>query len=235
MSTAHEKYVELQGLRNELPPGIEPAHTALLVIDMQAYFLDPSSPLSRACESQVPGVLDDYHARGRDIVQPNLTRLLSAFREHGMAVLYTTVASERSDGGDLSRVLRLRNQSAQELQLPPYIPPRGDPWAAIVPALEPQEDEVVVNKTTYGAFVSTGLESTLRNLGITTVVIGGVVTNVCVETTARDACDRGFEVVVIDDACAAFSPQAHDATMLALQGPFAAVVGTDDFLGALSS
>ena len=99
--------------------------------------------------------------------------------------------------------------------------------------LAPRGDELVINKTTYGAFVSTGLENTLRNLAIDTLVIGGVVTNVCVETTARDACDRGFDVLLIEDACAAFSPEAHAATMLALQGPFASVLATDALLEAL--
>ena len=147
MSIAHDKYVELQSLRNQPPPTIDPGRTALVVIDMQAYFLDPASPLSQACEAQVPGVLDDYHARGRELVEPSLVRLASAFRALNMPVLYTTVASERSDGADLGHVLRLRNEAARDLQLPPYIPPRDDPWAAIVPTLEPQQNDIVVNKT----------------------------------------------------------------------------------------
>ncbi|MGK0172834.1 MAG: hypothetical protein ACI9W2_004575 [Gammaproteobacteria bacterium] len=73
----------------------------------------------------------------------------------------------------------------------------------------------------------------LRNVGISTLVIGGVVTNACVETTARDACDRGFDVVLVDEACAAFSPEAHVATMLALQGPFATVRNADDVIALL--
>ena len=233
MSEAQEKYAALQSSRNRPPATIEREGTALLVIDMQAYFLSSDSPLAKACEAQVPGVLDDYHARGHSVVAPNLTRLITAFRRRGMRVIYTTVASELADGADLSPVFRDRNASARELQLPPYIPPRDDPWSAIVPGLAPRGDELVINKTTYGAFVSTGLENTLRNLAIDTLVIGGVVTNVCVETTARDACDRGFDVLLIEDACAAFSPEAHAATMLALQGPFASVLTTDALLEAL--
>jgi nicotinamidase-related amidase len=233
MSQAHEKYIELQRLRNTNPAEIDPERTALMVIDMQNYFLSPQSPLSQACEAQVPGVLASYHARGRDVVEPTLSRLLTFFRARRMRIIYTTVASELADGTDLSPVFRQRNQSAREMQLPPYIPAKSDTWAQVVPALEPQEDEVVVNKTTYGAFSSTGLEAMLRNMGISTLVIGGVVTNVCVETTARDACDRGFDVVLVDDACAAFSPEAHDATMLALQGPFATVCNADDVIALL--
>jgi nicotinamidase-related amidase len=102
-----------------------------------------------------------------------------------------------------------------------------------VAALEPRPGELVVNKTTYGTFTSTGLDHALRSLGITSLVVGGVVTNVCVETTARDAADRGYEVVLLDDGCAAFSPEAHEATLLSFQGPFGRVRTTDEVLAVL--
>ena len=235
VSEAHQKYTELQRLRNLAPVDLDPHRTALLIIDMQAYFLSPDSPLSRSCDAQVPGVLASYHERGRALVEPALARLLGFFRGSGLRVLYTTVASELDDGADLMPIFQGRNEAARELQLPSYIPPRRDEWAQIVGSLAPRADEIVVNKTTYGAFSSTGLEHTLRNLGISTLVVGGVVTNVCVETTARDACDLGFQVVLVDDGCAAFSPEIHDATMLSFQGPFGCVRSADQVLAMLSA
>jgi hypothetical protein len=104
-------------------------------------------------------------------------------------------------------------------------PPRTDALARIVTALEPRPGELVVNKTTFGTFASTGLDHALRSLGITSLVVGGVVTNVCVETTAREATDRGYEVVLVDDGCAAFSPEIHEATLLSFQGHFGRVGG----------
>ena len=75
----------------------------------------------------------------------------------------------------------------------------------------------------------------MRSLGITSLVIGGVVTNVCVETTARDAADRGYEVVLLDDGAAAFSPEIHEATLLSFQGPFGRVRTTEEVLGLLKA
>ncbi|MFQ5830610.1 MAG: cysteine hydrolase family protein [Candidatus Methylomirabilia bacterium] len=233
MSLAHEKYTELQRLRNAAPVQVDPRCTALVIIDMQEYFLNPDSPLSRACEAQVPGVLASFQERGRRVVEPTLQRLLEFFRAHGLRLIYTTIASELSDGRDLMPILQQRNAATHEQVGAAYIPPRVDAWARIVPALAPRPDELVVNKTTYGTFNSTGLDHTLRNLGITTLVIGGVVTNVCVETTARDAADLGYQVMLVDDACAAYSPEIHEATLLSFQGPFGRVRLADDVLALL--
>lgn len=223
MSLAHEKYLELQRLRNAAPITLEPQRTALLIIDMQEYFLHSESPLSRACDAQVPGVLHYFQEHGRAVTEPTLQRLLAVFRSSRMPVIYTTVASELPDGRDLMPILRGRNATARAAVQEAYIPQKNDTWARIVDALAPRPDEIVINKTTYGTFTSTGLDRTLRNLGITTLVIGGVVTNVCVETTARDAADHGYDVVLVDDACAAFSPEIHQATLVSFQGPFGRV------------
>ncbi len=233
MSLAHDKYIELQQLRNATPLPIDPQHTALVIIDMQEYFLNPDSPFSRACETSVPGVLDYFQERGRTIVEPALQRLLTCFRAHHMRVIYTTVASELTDGSDLMPVMKQRNVASQESLQEAFIPPRTDAWARIVPLLEPQDNELLVNKTTYGTFTSTGLDHTLRNMGITTLVIGGVVTNVCVETTARDASDLGYGVILVDDACAAHSPEIHEASLLSFQGPFGRVRTTDDVVALI--
>ena len=92
-----------------------------------------------------------------------------------------------------------------------------------------------MNKTTYGTFTSTGLDHALRSMGVDSLVVGGVVTNVCVETTARDAADRGYEVVLVEDGCAAYSPEIHDATLLSFQGPFGRVRTTDEVLALLKA
>ncbi len=91
----------------------------------------------------------------------------------------------------------------------------------------------MINKTTYGTFTSTGLDHTLRNLGIKTLVIGGVVTNVCVETTARDASDLGYGVMLVGDACAAHSPEIHEASLLSFQGPFGRVRRADEIVALI--
>jgi nicotinamidase-related amidase len=234
MSLAHEKYAAFQQQRNAAPVQIDPRKTALLIIDMQEYFLNPSSPFSRACEGPVPGVLDYFQERGRTVVEPALRCLLAFFRAHGLRVLYTTVASELADGQDLMPIFQQRNAAAREQIGTATIPSRADPWARIVSALEPRPNEIVINKTTYGTFNSTGLDHTLRFLGIDTLMVGGVVTNVCVETTARDAADMGYQVILVNDACAAFSPEIHEATLLSFQGPFGRVRMADEVLALLA-
>ena len=233
MSLAHEKYVAFQQQRNAAPVQLDPQRTALVIIDMQEYFLNPDSPFSRLCEKIVPGVLDYFQGRGRTVVEPTLRRLLSFFRADGLRVIYTTIASDLADGRDLLPILQQRNALAREQAGAASTPLRTDPWARIVPALAPRPDELVVNKTTYGTFSSTGLDHTLRFLGIDTLVIGGVVTNVCVETTARDAADMGYQAILVDDACAAFSPEIHEATLLSFQGPFGRVRTADEALSLL--
>jgi nicotinamidase-related amidase len=233
MSIAHDKYAALQARRNATPLALDPRTTALVIIDMQEYFLNPASPFSRASESIVPGVLGHFQERGRGVVEPSLRRLLDHFRAHGLRIVYTTVASELPDGSDLMPIFRQRNAASRAAGGDAAIPARTDAWARIVAALEPRPGELVVNKTTYGTFNSTGLDHALRSLGIVSLVIGGVVTNVCVETTARDAADRGYDVVLLDDGCAAFSPEIHEATLLSFQGPFGRVRKTDEVLALL--
>ena len=230
MSLAHEKYIEWKHLRNVASIEVDPQTTALLIIDMQEYFLDAESPLNRLGEMQTPGVHDYCLERGKTVVIPNLRRLLEFFRAQSLRVVYTTVASELPDGQDYPPKFRRYNAIGQKHIGGVVLPARTDPWARIVEPLAPRPGEMIINKTTHGSFVSTGLDGTLRNLGIETLVIGGVVTNVCVETTARDASDRGYQVIVVDDASATYSPEQQEATMISLQGSFGYVRMTDDVL-----
>lgn len=218
MSLAHDKYVASQQQRNAVSIEINPLTSALMIIDMQEYFLHPDSPFSCALAHRTPGLCDYMQERTRTVVEPTLQRLLDRFRALGLAVIYTTVASERSDGHDLAPRFQRSNAAAQKQVGTVMFPPRTDAWARIVTSLTPRPDELILNKTTYSTFASTGLERTLRHLGIETLVIGGVATNVCVEATARDAVDLGYQVILVDDACATYSPESHEATLLNFQG-----------------
>ncbi|HSE04178.1 MAG TPA: isochorismatase family protein, partial [Methylomirabilota bacterium] len=145
MSTAHDKYVALQRHRNAAPLTLDPRSTALVIVDMQEYFLNPASPFSRACERLVPGVLGHFQERGRGVVEPSLRRLLDCFRSRGLRVVYTTVASELPDGGDLMPIFQQRNAANRAAVGEVAIPARADAWARIVEALEPRPGELVVN------------------------------------------------------------------------------------------
>lgn len=235
MTEAHEKFVAWQTERNAAPIEIDLPTTALLVIDMQEYFINPQSPFARYMGRRAPGFADYYLERSTGTVEPNLKRLLDCFRDQGGRVIFTTVASEFADGKDLSPTFQWMNAEAREQVGEAIIPPRNDPWARVADSLAPLESEAVVNKTTFGGFASTGLDGALRNLGIETLVIGGVVTNRCVETTARDATDRGYRVILVDDGTAAFSQELQDMTMLSLMVSYGFVRTTDEILALLAA
>jgi len=108
-----------------------------------------------------------------------------------------------------------------------------DPLADIIPELKLEVTDTIILKTTNVTFSSTDLEHQLRNLGINTVVIVGVVAHICVENTARIAFDLGFNVYVVDDACAGWSPTLHDAALRGMELFFVNVITTDKILKRL--
>ena len=233
MSVAHDKFIASQQQLNAVPVQVDPQTTALLIIDMQEYFLNPASPLGRFGEKRRPGLRHYFLEQAATVVLPNLRRLLECFRTQHLRVMHATAASELPDGQDWIPTLHQTNTVAREQIGEAVFPARTDPWARIVAPLTPRPEEVVINKTTYSAFTATSLDGLLRNLHIETLVLGGVVTNRCVETTARDATDRGYQVIVLGDATATYSPELQEATLLSLQGAYGYVRTTDEVLALL--
>jgi biuret amidohydrolase len=101
-----------------------------------------------------------------------------------------------------------------------------NPAFAIRREIEPLPGETVVNKTTLSAFTSSNLELVLRQLGVTSLIFTGVSTNCCVETTARDAADRGFACVIVDEAAADYDADSHEAALRAFHFNFGRVART---------
>jgi len=233
MSLAHDKFIAAQQQLNAARIKLDRQTTALLIIDMQEYFLNPASPLGRFGESQTPGLRHYFLEQATTVVLPNLCRLLEFFRTQHLRVIHATAASELPDGQDWIPILHRTNAVARERIGEAVFPARTDPWARIVGPLTPAPEEVIINKTTYSAFTATSLEGLLRNLRIETLVLGGVVTNRCVETTARDAADRGYQVIVLADASATYSPEMQEATLLSLQGAYGYVRRTEDVMALL--
>jgi len=112
---------------------------------------------------------------------------------------------------------------------------QGAPEHEILDELRPLPHELVINKTTAGAFNSTGIDRILRTLEVEQLVITGVSTNSCVETTARDAADRGYECVLVDDACGAARVELHDATLVSFRRLFGRVIPADEVISELGA
>jgi nicotinamidase-related amidase len=205
------KAMEWKGLlspfrRHAMVPRWE--HTALLVIDMQRYFLDPGG------QGFTPG--------GPPILA-NVKRMIAAFRGRGFPIVYSThVHRDLALDGGMMAVWW--GDHVME----------GTPAAQIHPEIAPASNDKVIVKHRYSAFYNTDLDITLRCLGITDLVITGVMTNLCCESTARDAFLRDFRVFFLLDGTGAVNERFHVSTLLNLAYGFAYVTDTEELLGEMA-
>ena len=212
----HEQCLGIFSAKNQSPLSLDPAQTALIVVDLQRYFTEPSFPFTEAFERMSNGVCAGYLRRVRETVLPSNQRLLTRFRESGSPIVFTAVGTESRDGNDLPFWLRSFDELGLSTLNTRIWPPVDDPSWEIDPALAPQPGELVINKRSAGAFVTTDLEERLRAQKVENVVVTGVATDVCVSTTAREAADRNFKTVIVSDACTTFSEQLHHANLQTL-------------------
>lgn len=201
------------------PIEIDPAATALIVVDMQ----------------------NDYCSRGGDFdrrgipleparkILPNVQRLLDAARSRGLFVLYTAMVYDEFTYEDRNH--RIVPERMRERKLCR----RGTWGAAVMDELPPRAGELIIEKCRYSAFYNTNLEVLLRNRGIKALILVGVVTNVCVETTARDAFQRDFDVIVVRDATASYSQELHEAALKNVVYHCGATLSAEEVMGLLGA
>jgi len=209
---------------------LDPKSCALIVVDMQEYQVSEDSSVVRLFEKLVPGLLQYFVGRVKDMVIPNIVHLLEFFRAHDLPVYFTKFASMRPDRKDYASNIRAVNKLAENFIDEPIFPDKQDPSASIIPSLTPKGNDVIILKTTSGTFSSTDLDHQLRNLDVSMVIITGVVTNFCVENTARIAGDLGYNVILVDDACAAWSPSLHEAALCNIELMYGSVLTTKEVL-----
>ena len=194
------------------PYGLDPDRCALVVIDMQRDFIEPGG---------------FGHALGNDVgrlqaIVPTVAALIGLFRHKGWPVIHTR-ESHAPDLGDCPPAKRRRGRGTARIgDAGPMgrILVRGEPGNAIVPACAPAPGEIVIDKPGKGMFHATGAEAMLGERGITHLVFAGVTTEVCVQTSMREANDRGFECLLVSDATESYFPAFKAATlrMVAAQG-----------------
>lgn len=194
------------------PLAIEPARSALVIIDMQRDFLEPGG---------FGAALGNDVGRLQAAVGP-CAAVLAAARRAGLLVIHTR-EGHRPDLSDAPPAKIARGAPSLRIGEPGpmgRILVRGEPGHQIIPALAPAGDEPVIDKPGKGAFYQTDLEAILRARGIDTLLVCGVTTEVCVHTTVREANDRGLRCVVLGDACASYFPEFHAVAlrMVAAQG-----------------
>ncbi|WP_061933358.1 cysteine hydrolase family protein [Aureimonas sp. AU22] len=208
---------------------LDPARVGLVVIDMQRDFLEPGG----FGES----LGNDVHPL--QAIVPAVAKLIAGFRAAGRPVIHTREC-HAPDLSDCPPAKRLRGPEGKRIGDPGpmgRILVRGEPGADIVPDLAPLPGELVLDKPGKGAFHATPLDAELERLGLRQLVFAGVTTEVCVQTTMREANDRGYECLLAEDATESYFPEFKAATlaMIRAQG---AIVGwtaeTDAILEALA-
>lgn len=183
------------------------ARAALLVIDLQRYFL------VRGERAFLPGA---------PAIIPRVLKLVEAFRRAGLPIVFTRHAHRPgTPTGQMGRWWKGK------------LPREGEPHSELVDAIAPRRGEALITKTRYSAFEGTSLAGRLRRRGARAVVLCGVMTNLCVETTARHAFMKDFEVTVARDACAANTRAHHLASLKNLAYGFAHALSTGEIIRRL--
>lgn len=183
---------------------IMPDKTALIIVDVQNDYCHPEGALASA-GNDVTAVKE---------MMPRLHGLIAAARAHGVPVIYIQTFHEKATDSQVW-VSRSGRGSLGVCR-------RGS-WGAEFFEVAPLADEIIINKHRYSAFINTRLDSVLRTLRIETLIMTGVSTNVCVESTARDGFMRDYHIVLAEDACASYSRAAHEMTVENMKGYFGAV------------
>lgn len=183
---------------------LDPARTALVIIDMQKWDAHPDFGLARMVrEEGVP--CEGYWERMAEVVVPNHVRLLAGFRQAGAKVVYTVPASHFADYADANPNCR-RMWAAGDALL-------GETACEIRDEIRPERGEAVIPKMSSGAWASSSIDYVLRQAGVQSLVFTGVVTNGCVMLSALGAWDHGYDVHVVEDATATFTPAQHQTAL----------------------
>jgi ureidoacrylate peracid hydrolase len=198
---------------------LDPRRTALVVIDLQHAFMDDAVGFA-----VVPAA--------RDIV-PAVNRLAAALREAGGGVFWIRMTHDERCFEDWSVAYQLPTPEFREKRIAALT--EGSPGHALWPALEVRPADEIVNKYRYSAFMpgTSELPERLKARGFDTVLITGTVTNVCCESSARDANMTNFRTIMVSDGNAAASQAEHDASLVAFYATFGDVMDTDMIVAAL--
>ena len=192
---------------------LSPAVTAVLIVDAQQSEIFENQRIDHP----------DYWNAVHDRALPAMKRLIDEARAKGCEIVYTVIEALTRDGRDRSLDHKLSG----------ILYPRGSEGARVIPMVGPEDDDIVLPKTSSGVFNSTNIDYVLRNLGIENVVVAGFLTDQCVDMAVRDGADRGFYMVCAADACATYSAERH-ATALKAFGGYCRVQTVEDVLASVA-
>ena len=207
----------------EIP--IVPPQSALLFIDVQNFNARPDGGEYKD-QGLKPEEAEVKHAyffkRLKEVVIPNMQRLQHACRAKGIEVMYTVIESLTKDGRDRSLDYKITGFNV----------PKGSWNAQVLDQIRPADDEILFPKTSSSVFISTNIHYILGNLGVDFLIISGLLTDQCISSAVRDACDLGYLVTLITDACATHSEDRHNNSISHIKG-YCRRRTTDEFLHEL--
>jgi ureidoacrylate peracid hydrolase len=190
---------------------VVPSKTALIVVDVQNDYCHPDGACARR-GSDVSGVSE---------MVPRLHDLIAMARKSGVTIIYIQTYHTDATDSD-SWAVRYGGRPGEVC--------RPNTWGAEFYEVAPQPGDIIVNKHRYSAFINTRLDSVLRTVKAETLIMTGVATNVCVESTARHGYMLDYNIVLVDDACATFEAKAHQMTLENIDGYFGSVVKVNQLL-----
>lgn len=191
---------------------IEARRAALVVIDVQNWVFKDQERVANAY----------FQQQLRDLVLPNLRRLIGGARESGGEVIYTVIENLTRDGRDRSLDYKISG----------IFVGKGSWEAEVVDAIAPADDDIVLAKTSSSLFNSTNFDYLLRNLGIEHLIVAGLLTDQCVDHTIRDGADLGYRAICVSDACATLTAERHEAALSLFAG-YCRILSTDAAIGEL--
>lgn len=192
---------------------LDPSKTAILVVDAQM------SEFNDETQAKKPEYVDAIENRAI----PAMQKLMAATRPKGVEVIYTVIESLTKNGRD-----RSLDHKMSDIHVP-----KGSPLAKMIPGIEPEDDDIVLPKTSSGIFNSTNANYVLRNLGIENVLVVGFLTDQCVDMAIRDGADLGFYMVCVSDGCATHSQERHEAALKAFGG-YCRVQSVDEVISSFA-
>ena len=207
---------------------IDKSKTALLIVDMQKHFIskngEDANNFKQTGQWERWSPYFDYVEK---VTIPNTKKLIACCRNNNIEVTYGRIASLKANGKDRSRV-----QST--LGWNNILVPIDSEGAEMVDELKPLPDEIVVNKTTDSVSLGTNYTEIIRNMGINTVIVTGIVTDQCVASTIRVLADQGFRIICVEDCCAAPDMKLHYIELKIMNIIYCNVLSTEEVIRLIS-
>lgn len=189
------------GLSREV--AVEKGKTALLFIDAQKHSAPGGGAYGGLSAEEIEATYGYFLAEMRARAVPNMRRLQLAARAAKVEVLYTVIEALTRDGRDLSLDYKISRIFCA----------RGSRDAEMLDEIAPEGDEIVLPKTSSSVFISTNIHYVLGNLGVKYLIVAGVLTDQCIDSAVRDACDLGYLVSLVTDACATLSKARQESAL----------------------